>query len=69
MKRAIYYLVLFFAVTLLVSCVENQKKDANLTDKTAAEILGNPEFQAISYGGYRQLSRDVQPTLPELKED
>lgn len=33
------------------------------------DILGNPEFQAISFGGYRAKSRDVQPTIEELKED
>ncbi|GAA4968514.1 glycosyl hydrolase family 17 [Algibacter aquimarinus] len=38
-------------------------------DITAAEILGNPDYLAISYGGYRQKSRDIQPTIPELKED
>ncbi len=32
---------------------------------TAAEILGNPEYPAISYSGYRQQIRDVQPTLEE----
>ena len=36
---------------------------------TAKEILGNPEYLAISYGGYRQKSRDIQPTIPQLKED
>ncbi len=36
---------------------------------TAAEILGNPNYLAISYGGYRQKSRDIQPTIPQLKED
>lgn len=36
---------------------------------TAADILGNPEYLAISYGGYRQNSRNVQPTIAELKED
>jgi exo-beta-1,3-glucanase (GH17 family) len=36
---------------------------------TAAEILGNPNYLAISYGGYRQKSRDFQPTIPELKDD
>ena len=39
--------------------------------KTAAkDILGNPDYLAISYGGYRtQTSRDIQPTIAELKED
>lgn len=36
---------------------------------TAKEILGNPDYLAISYGGYRHDTRDIQPTLEELKED
>jgi exo-beta-1,3-glucanase (GH17 family) len=36
---------------------------------TAKEILGNPAYQAISYGGYREKTRDIQPTIPQLKED
>ena len=37
--------------------------------KTAKDILGDPNYLAISYGGYREKSRDVQPTIPQLKED
>jgi exo-beta-1,3-glucanase (GH17 family) len=36
---------------------------------TAKDILGNPAYLAISYGGYRKNSRDIQPTVEELKED
>ncbi|MBX2926433.1 MAG: glycosyl hydrolase family 17 [Saprospiraceae bacterium] len=36
---------------------------------TAADILGNPDYQAISFGGYREITRDSQPTIPQLKED
>ncbi|MBD0831838.1 glycoside hydrolase family 17 protein [Aestuariibaculum sediminum] len=46
----------------------NEKPTAT-KDATAAEILGNPEYLAISYGGYRQKTRDVQPTIDELKDD
>lgn len=38
-------------------------------NKTAAEILGNPNYLAISYGGYREKTRDIQPTIAQLKED
>jgi len=31
--------------------------------------LGNPNYPAICYGGYRTNSREVQPTIAELKED
>lgn len=36
---------------------------------TAKDILGNPDYLAISYGGYRQKTRDTQPTIAELKDD
>ncbi len=54
-----------FVLTMLLSCSEKQEKPT----LTAKDILGNPEYLAISYGGYRAVSRDVQPTIPELKED
>ncbi|MFH4966927.1 glycosyl hydrolase family 17 [Gaetbulibacter sp. M240] len=36
---------------------------------TAADILGNPKYLAISYGGYRHKTRDIQPTIKELQDD
>jgi len=36
---------------------------------TAADILGNSEYVAMSYGGYRYVDHDIEPTLEELKED
>lgn len=56
-------------MTLTLSCVGNQKNIKESADMTASTILGNPAFQAISYGGYRHKSRDIQPTLIEIKED
>ena len=40
-----------------------------IKEKSASEILGNPNYLAISYGGYREKSRDIQPTITQLKED
>jgi exo-beta-1,3-glucanase (GH17 family) len=37
--------------------------------KTASQILGDPEYLAISYGGYRETTRDVQPNIQQLKND
>ena len=52
------------------SCTNEQKEEKTQSEKmTAKEILGNPTYQAISYGGYRDTTRKVQPTLAELKED
>jgi len=36
---------------------------------TAEMILGNPAYPAICFGAYRDTTRDVQPTIPELKDD
>jgi exo-beta-1,3-glucanase (GH17 family) len=36
---------------------------------TAEKILGNVEYQAICYGGYRTQTREKQPTIAEIKED
>jgi exo-beta-1,3-glucanase (GH17 family) len=36
---------------------------------TAEKILGNPEYQAICYGGYRTQTREKQPTIAEIKDD
>jgi len=46
-------------------------KMSKTTEKemSAEHILGNSNCQAISYGGYRAKSRDIQPTISELKED
>jgi len=41
----------------------------SLKNISAKDILGNPEYLAISYGGYRKLTRDIQPTISELKDD
>lgn len=37
--------------------------------KSAKDILGNPDYQAMSFGGYRHDTREMQPTVEELKED
>lgn len=58
----------FFAIVLWFS-VSCNTQHSNMKSKTAAEILGNPDYMAISYGGYRKTTRDVQPTIAELKED
>jgi exo-beta-1,3-glucanase (GH17 family) len=46
-----------------------QNQGNNNEEVTAKDILGNPEYLAISYGGYRARSRDVQPSMKQLKED
>ncbi len=35
----------------------------------AKSILGDPNYQAICYGGYRSTSRDIQPSVEQIIED
>ena len=59
---------LMLLVAVLASCGQASKTDP-MQDLSASELLGNPDYPAISYGGYRGVSRSEQPTLAQLKED
>ena len=70
----------FYLYTIAISCIilscEDDKKNEKLqknpkqkTQLTAKDILGNPNYLAISYGGYRKSTRGIQPTIAEVKED
>jgi exo-beta-1,3-glucanase (GH17 family) len=48
---------------------EDATNETQTTPVTAKDILGHPDYLAISYGGYRGISRDTQPTIEQLKED
>ncbi|MDO6596547.1 glycosyl hydrolase family 17 [Oceanihabitans sp. 2_MG-2023] len=68
MKKITVLIFSILTVIVLFSC--NKKSETKVNKVISAkEILGNPDFLAISYGGYREKSREVQPTLEELKED
>ena len=65
-KLYIVVFVLFFGV----GCNSKMKmKPEHKVEMTAEQILGNPKYLAISYGGYREVSREIQPTIDQLKED
>jgi exo-beta-1,3-glucanase (GH17 family) len=38
-------------------------------NKSASELLGNADYPALSFGGYRGNSRAKQPTVAQLKDD
>ncbi|MBT8310388.1 MAG: glycosyl hydrolase family 17 [Bacteroidia bacterium] len=64
----------FFTLMLVFSCNNKSKenKTNNVKEKStlsAKDILGNPDYLAISYGGYRYADHDIEPTMDELKED
>ncbi|MEQ8578277.1 MAG: glycosyl hydrolase family 17 [Balneola sp.] len=61
--------ITLLASLLLMACGNRTENKMSSKNISAEEILGNPEYQAISYSGYRELTRDVVPTIEELKED
>ena len=75
MKRFVVYrrtnklaLNLVLLLSLFVLSCTGSTKDSFQQNRTAAEILGNPTFAAISYGGYRSTSREIQPSLTQIKD-
>ena len=75
MKKNMKIIVYFFLVILLFSCNDKTKKESNLKtvkeqpNIKAQDILGNPNYLAMSYGGYRHADHSIEPTMDELKED
>jgi exo-beta-1,3-glucanase (GH17 family) len=70
-KLGIRYVALIAMLLIVFSC--KKVSDINNAPKTkeviAKDILGNPNYLAICYGGYRKNSREIQPTISQLKED
>ncbi len=64
-----------FGIVLATSISCNQKQTTqsdqplNQKEVTAKNILGNPDYLAICYEGYREKSREQQPTIAQLQED
>lgn len=65
-SHSIFYIILIIA---MISCNEKNEHNATVSGKTAAEILGNSDYLAMSYGGYRYVDHDIEPTMDELKDD
>ncbi len=73
MKPILKVLVAGIIVLVIVSCnKKDTKKESQIQKKkevTAKDILGNPDYLAMSYGGYRHIDHDIEPTIDELKDD
>ncbi|WP_339835647.1 glycosyl hydrolase family 17 protein [uncultured Flavobacterium sp.] len=71
LKLGIKSIALLAMLLIVISCKKVTKiNNAPKTKEvTAKDILGNPNYLAICYGGYRKNSREIQPTIAQLKED
>ncbi|MCP4045454.1 MAG: exo-beta-1,3-glucanase [Gammaproteobacteria bacterium] len=66
MKKSLIPVVLLM---LAVSACGQSLQNYTAQQLTAADILGNPDYPAFSYGGYRERTRNEVPSVDELKED
>ena len=69
--RSLLSIALLFTFCFsIVSCKNNKMNVFPINkNKSAADLLGRSEYKAMSYGGYRTLSRVDQPSLSQIKED
>ena len=57
------FIISFFLIALC------SKSGDLIMSKNAKDIIGNNSYPAISYGGYRGKSREIQPSIEDIKED
>ncbi len=67
-----FVIMLLLLVTACKDGKETKQPVLTVTEAksmTARDILSNPDYLAISYGGYRGTSRDQQPSMSQIKDD
>nr|WP_321222600.1 glycosyl hydrolase family 17 protein [uncultured Psychroserpens sp.] len=75
MRKSLNKVICILTILLAFSCNNVSKKETHAVIQnkplslSAKQILENPKYLAISYGGYRKSNRDIQPTIAELKDD
>lgn len=63
------WILMLLAVTMACISVKEPQPETVRKEMTASAILSNPDYLAISYGGYRGVTRQEQPAIEQLKED
>ena len=61
-------LLSFWILGMMMSCKQGVQPIQNQSIQ-AADILENPAYKGISYGGYRYNTREIQPTTDEIIKD
>jgi len=67
--KPLFKLLPVSVLLLLLYACGTPSADTKSVSKNAGQILGDSNYLAMSYGGYREKSRDVVPTLAQQKED
>ena len=71
-KNSIILSLIFFIYLALVACgSKTGKHDTRFANDnlTASQILGDTNYLAMCYGGYRSNTRDSQPSVAQIKDD
>lgn len=73
LKAKLIFPLIISCLIILASCgipnAQNGNQNKLEESKTAAQILGDSNYLAICYGGYRSNTRDTQPSMLQIKED
>lgn len=69
MKNNYNLFLLILSMLSIIGCGPDNKNKIDKSLITAEKILGDSNYLAISYGGYREKTRDIESTIPQLKED
>ena len=72
MKKLRQFKVLFLTFSLgalIFAAFYNCESNIRTLKLNQKIIIGNPNYLSICYGGYRDTSRTIEPTIKELKED
>ena len=64
LKRCVFLII--FVCFSLTSCTVDQQ---GVPSPAPELIFGNPDYRAISFGGYRGLTREDGPTVEQLVDD
>ena len=64
-------IIRIICIVMPLSCIPTSNSSSIKNDDAppASEIFGNPRYHAMSYGGYRESSREIPPTMEEITED
>ncbi len=68
MKSLLEILILFI-ISIAFACATSKEGKQVKETITAEYILGNPNYTAISFGGFREKTREICPSVEDLKED
>ena len=66
--KKIPIIFMLLSIVSFISC-KNEAKTQDKIEKTAQDILGNPDYLAMSYGGYRYADHGIEPSIDQLKDD